>query len=198
MLLYALIIFVGGCLIALGNGFGFHEDLGWTFAVVFSGIVIEIIIDGITAAVCRGLPAAWVPYDGKTFQVSFREKSFYEKLHIRKWKDRIPEIGHFTGFRKNKIADPKSEAYLQRFLLEIRYGQVGHFVSCISGFAVMFFNFLPFVRWTVALPIALVNFGLNVLPIFVLRYNGYKLDLLYKSIQKRRAGRAAENGKFNS
>jgi len=75
---------------------------------------------------------------------------------------------------------------LERFLLEIRYGQVGHFVSCISGFLVMLFNLLPFVSWTMTLPIALVNLFLNVLPIFVLRYNGYKLNVLLKSLRKRK------------
>jgi glycosyl-4,4'-diaponeurosporenoate acyltransferase len=187
MILYLCIIILGGCVISVANALGFGADMGRTFAIVFVGIVIEILIDGITAAVCRGLPQKCVPYHGKVFQVGLREKNFYEKLHIRKWKDSIPEIGHFTGFRKNKVADPKSEKYLERFLLEIRYGQVGHFVSCISGFLVMLFNCLPFVAWTMTLPIALVNLFLNVLPIFVLRYNGYKLNVLLKSLQKRKA-----------
>ena len=187
MILYLFIIVFGGCVISVANALGFDADVGGTFAIVFVGIVAEIVIDGITAAVCRGLPQKCVPYNGKVFQVSLREKNFYEKLHIRKWKDAIPEIGHFTGFRKNKVADPKSEAYLERFLLEIRYGQVGHFVSCFSGFLVMLFGILPFMRWTVTLPIALVNLFLNVLPILVLRYNGYKLNILLRSLQKRKA-----------
>jgi len=110
MILYLLIIVLGGSVIAVANALGFEADMGWTFAIVFAGIVAEIIIDGITAAVCRGLPQRCVPDRGKVFQVGLREKKFYEKLHIRKWKDAIPEIGHFTGFRKNKVAEPISEA----------------------------------------------------------------------------------------
>ena len=37
----------------------------------------------------------------------------YNKLKVKKWKDKIPEIGHFTGFRKNKISDPKNPEYIK-------------------------------------------------------------------------------------
>ena len=185
MIIYLAIIIVGGCVIALANALGFNQDMPLTFGIVFAAIAVEILIDGITAAVCRVLPKRCVPADCKLFLVTLKEKTFYEKLHIRKWKDKIPEIGHFTGFRKNKIDNPKSPAYLERFLLEIRYGQVGHLVSCLSGFLVMLLGIFPWIGWTVTLPIALVNVFLNVLPICVLRYNGYKLNVFYKATQKR-------------
>ena len=184
MALYLFIITLGGCLIAAIHAVCFGA-WGLCFAVTFSGIVLEILIDGITAAGCRLLPKKCVPYEAKIFAVGAKEKRFYERLKIRKWKDRIPEIGHLTGFRKNKIADPNSLEYVERFLLEIRYGQVVHFVSLFSGFLLCFALFFPVVRLSVVLPICIVNFFLNLLPIFTLRYNGYKLNVLYQANKKR-------------
>lgn len=185
MILYLIVITVCGACIALLNAWGFGERMSVTFSITFGGILVEIILDGITAAICRGLPKKCVPYGANFFAVGKKEKAFYEKLHIRKWKDRIPEIGHFTGFRKTKVEDPKSIEYVERFLLECRYGEVGHLVSCFSGFFVCLLCLFPAVRWTVTVPIAVVNAWLNILPFAVLRYNTYKLEVLYKTNKKR-------------
>lgn len=145
-----------------------------------------VLLDALTATLCRAFPKKWVPETAKIFKVSAREKRFYEKLKIRKWKDKVPEIGHFTGFRKNKIADPKNPAYLERFLLECRYGEVVHFASCPVGFLILLpLPFLPAYFWAIALPVAIVNTCLNLPSLFILRYNSYKLSILYQSLQKK-------------
>ena len=185
MILYLSIIFVCGVIVALANGLGYGDPLGWTVAINFGGILLQMIVNGATAAICRSLPEKCVPYGAKVFAVGKREKLFYEKLHIRKWKDHIPEIGHLTGFRKTKVEDPKSVEYVERFLLETRYGEVGHFSSIFTSFLLMFFCFIPAVRWTVVLPICVIGALLNVPSLLVLRYNSYKLEVLYKANKKR-------------
>ncbi len=186
MILYLTIILFANLGIAAGvslaTGDGFFLVLGLSALAT----VIEIAISGLTAAICRFLPAKCANHQLKIYRVSAKEKGFYEKLKIRKWKDRIPEIGHFTGFRKNKIADPKSEEYLERFLLEIAYGELGHFFSLFTGFFVLLF-FPIYAHWLpIAISVAIVGFALNALPIAVLRYNSYKLKILLKSLQKKR------------
>ena len=186
MILYVLIISVCIFLFA-GLGSLVYE---WNYFSAFSwtsgSVVAVILIDGIVASVCRLSPAKWYNHQSKIYTVSRKEKNFYEKLKIRKWKDRIPEIGHFTGFRKNKLDDPTSLEYVERFLLESCYGEAGHFISCFLGFLIMIpFSFLPRGWWLISMLVAIVNVLLNVPSIFVLRYNSYKLEVLYRRNLKR-------------
>ena len=191
MILYLSIIFAAVLLIftivALSLTENFFVILGWTALAT----VVVMLVDGFTAAVCRLLPARCVDPDKKIFQVSAKEKKFYEKLKIRKWKDRVPEIGHLTGFRKNKIADPKSVEYLDRFLLEACYGELGHVTSLFTSFLILFlFPISPF--WLpVSIPVAVVSLLMNLPSLFILRYNSYKLRILRSSTLKKQ--RQAQN-----
>ncbi len=177
--------------VALIAGESFFAVLGFTaFAVV-----IVICLDGLTATVCRLLPAKCANAEKKFFIVSAGEKKFYEKLNIRKWKDKIPEIGQFTGFRKNKIADPKSVEYLDRFLLEICYGEIGHITSVFTSFFLLAFFFITPLWWAIALPVATVSALMNLPSLFILRYNSYKLRILRESNLKKQRREAEKRMK---
>jgi len=167
--------------VTLFSSEAFLSVLAWTALAT----LIVILVDGLTATVCRLLPKSFVNPEKFVFQVSAKEKKFYEKLKIRKWKDKIPEIGHFTGFRKNKIADPKRVEYLDRFLLEACYGEAGHFVSCITSYAILFLFPLYELWFAVAIPVATVSMLLNLPSLFILRYNSYKLRVLRNSNLKK-------------
>ena len=184
-MLYAIVITVAAFCIAatvsLACNVGFFYALGLTAF----GVVLSVLVDGSVAAVCRLLPKPCADFQKKIYAVSAKEKKFYERLKIRKWKDKIPEIGHFTGFRKNKIAQPKSAEYLHRFLSEICYGELGHFFSLFFAYSILLLYPISEVWLVVALPVATVNALLNLLPIFVLRYNFYKLKILYESLRKK-------------
>ena len=146
-----------------------------------------VVIDALVATAARMLPAKCANHEKKIFTVSAKEKKFYEKLKIRKWKDYIPEIGHFTGFRKNKIVDPKSVEYLDRFLLEICYGELGHFYSLFTGFAILGLFFVTPFWLAISVPVAVVNIFFNLPSLFILRYNSYKLVILRKSNLRKQA-----------
>ena len=186
MILYLTVILSGMFLIAaavaLGFQIGYWETLGFTALAI--GLIM--ILDAVVATVARLLPKKYADHTKKQFIVSVKEKKVYEKLKIRMWKDLIPEIGHFTGFRKNKIDDPKSVEYLDRFLLECCYGEIGHFWSAVLGFLILFFFPLTHTWVALSIPVAVVNGILNLLPICVLRYNSYKLEILRKSNLKRK------------
>ena len=148
------------------------------------------------ATVCRLLPEKFANHESKVYTVSAKEKNFYEKLKIRRWKDKVPEIGHFTGFRKNKIADPKSVEYLDRFLLEACYGELGHFWILFFGFSILLLGFIPAfpsmgLWFAISVPVAIINIFLNLPSLFILRYNSYKLEVLRKSnIKKQQRAKA--------
>lgn len=194
MILYLLIIFGCSLVIAATVALWSGQNFLILFGLVAIGVVFEIAVDGLVATIARLMPAKFADHTKKVYQVSAKEKKFYEKLKIRMWKDKIPEIGHFTGFRKNKLADPQSVEYVDRFLLESCYGELGHFFSLFLGFTVLLLYPLSDVWFALAIPVAIVNFFLNLPSILVLRYNSYKLVVLKKSLlKKQQRAKKAEN-----
>lgn len=191
MILYLTIIgictLIISAIVAIATPSNFFYVLGMSAIAV----VAVIILDAIVATVSRLLPKKCAQHDKKIFTVSAKEKKFYEKLKIRKWKDKVPEIGQFTGFRKNKIVDPKSVEYLDRFLLEACYGEIGHFFSVFLGFLILLLFPISKLWFAVAIPVACVNAVLNLPSLFILRYNSYKLEILRKSNLKKQ-GRSTE------
>ena len=194
MILYLLIIFGCSLVIAATVALWSGQNFLILFGLVAIGVVFEIAVDGLVATIARLMPTKCADHTKKVYQVSAKEKKFYEKLKIRIWKDKIPEIGHFTGFRKNKLADPQSVEYVDRFLLESCYGELGHFFSLFLGFTVLLLYPLSDVWFALAIPVAIVNFFLNLPSILVLRYNSYKLVVLKKSLlKKQQRAKKAEN-----
>ena len=184
-MLYVIIVAVCGLLISaivtLASGLNFFYVL--LFTVI--AIAAVVVVDALVATVSRLLPASFAQHDAKVFTVPADEKKFYEKLKIRKWIDKVPEIGQFTGFRKNKIVDPKSVEYLERFLLEICYGEIGHFYSCFFGFLILLLFPISEIWFAIAIPVAVINALMNLPSLFILRYNSYKLEILRKNLIKR-------------
>ena len=167
----------------LVTGFPFISCFGYSWFA----IVLVILVDALTATVCRLLPKRCANFEKKRFSVSKKEKKFYEKLKIRKWKDFVPEIGQFTGFRKNKLENPQSIEYVERFLMEACYGEIGHFFSFFTGFLiVLLFPVFPG-WWYFSVPVAVINLLMNIPSFFILRYNFYKLQVLHARLLKKQA-----------
>lgn len=139
------------------------------------GAVAAFAIDGTSAFVIRRLtPARWYESGRRIFKVSKREKNLYNKINIKAWKDRIPELGGFTGLHKDRLESTCDAEYLRRFILESNYGVIIHVANALLGAAVAF---LPFCRSPMVwVPIFAVNFILSILPVAVLRYTVYYLE----------------------
>lgn len=169
----------------------FHTPLGEGFSLALLsrslldaalGVAAVIAIDGIVAFIVRRLPAKWFAPEGRLYAVSRRERAILHALGIDAWKRFVPELGCFTGFHKDKIADPTSVDYLERFLLESNYGSVGHIFGAFCGFFILLLPCCqPLSR---GLPIALVNFILSMLPTAILRYNTPSLRRLLKRARR--------------
>ena len=186
-LLYLIIIGICSVIInliaTLITGFSFIFSFGCTWIAS----LVVVLVDALTATICRLLPKSCADFTKKRFAVSKKEKKFYEKLKIRKWKDFVPEIGQFTGFRKNKLENPQSVEYLERFLTEICYGEIGHFASFFTGFLILLLFPMFSSWWYYALPVAVINLVMNLPSFFILRYNSYKLQILRESLIKKQA-----------
>ena len=151
---------------------------GITLLWVSLGTVSVIAIDGFWAFVIRRLPEKWFAPEAKMFSVPKWERNIYRKTKINVWKKHVPEWGCFTGFHKDELKDASDDKYIGRFLLESNYGVLGHVAGAIFGFLIML---LPFLHpLTVALPIAIINLVLSMLPTMILRFNTPPLRRLYR------------------
>lgn len=194
MILYGSIIFVCVCLLTGVNAVFAAPRFGVSFWFILGAVLINVVaviaVDGLFAFLIRRLLEKWFGHERRFFQVSAKEKKFYEKLKIRKWKDKVPELGQFTNFHKNKVAEPRNNVYLERYMLEAAYGEVIHLAGCFLGFVIIFFY--PLKYWLCfGFPVAVINLIMNILPYFILRYNFYKMKVLYRS-NERKQRRAAE------
>lgn len=166
----------------------------WFFVLaVLASTVYQVAVDGLFAFICERIPAKWVK-DKKFFEVSKREQRFYEKLGIKKWKDKVLELGSLGGFSKSKIDDPNNPEYAEKFLIESYKGEVDHIIGMIMGFTVIFIFPLKF-AWMVGVPVAIVNVFLNLLSTMILRYNTPKLKILHKRALRNKEKELSEKTK---
>ena len=140
--------------------------------------VAVIAIDGLFAAAIRRLPARWFRYDRRIFAVGRREAALYRACRVAALDVIVPDLGCFTNFPKKHLLSPGDPAYTGRYLLESAYGIVIHAVNVLDGFLILLL--LPDYTWSVALPVALVNALLCLLPMLLLRSNFPRLVRLHR------------------
>lgn len=187
MVLYLTIIIIANIIVsALNIAFGTaYFGYEWWFVVIMCVVstAFQFAADGLFAFIINKMPNKWFAVDNKHFEVSKRCQQFYQKLGIRKWKDKVWELGGLGGFRKNKINDPNNPEYIEQFIIESNKGIVTHRVGYFVGFLCVFIFPLKYAL-VIGLPIALVNLFLNILPTMVLRYNLPKLHAVLKRLKK--------------
>ena len=183
MLLYTLIISIATVIIILANFFVAGSldlnNLLWLSIDTVTGVIAVIAWDGLMAFIIRrALPMSWFFPGKKIFQVSKKEKKFYQSIKIKLWKDKIPELGGFTSFHKNELSSSNDVEYLKRFIIESNYGVIIHIENALLGFLIFL---IPMCSTpSIWIPIFAVNFVLSMLPVFVLRYVTHTLNRLYE------------------
>lgn len=155
------------------------SDFAFIYVFEMAGLTLLIVvaIDAIIAAIVHAVPEKRINPFAKCFQTGKKERRFYEKLGVRKWKDIIPESGKYLcHFSKTNVEQPNNNQYVLKFLRETCYAEVMHLISIFLGFIPL--AFMP-LKLTVVLPIAMVNAFLQLLPVIVQRYNRVRLIALY-------------------
>ncbi len=112
----------------------------------------------------------------KFFKVQEKEISFYEKIKIKKWKDKVPEMGSTGGFPKRNILSLSIE-YLAKFLRETCIAENLHVLSIVFSFTALFFISTKGLIY--AVPVLIVNMILHILPCFIQRYVRFKMIKIY-------------------
>ena len=145
---------------------------------------MQFLLDGAIAIIINKMPAGWFGVDNPLYHVTVRERNFYTRLRVRRWKDKVWELGGLGGFSKRELLSTSDPIYLEKFIIECNKGVLTHRLSYPVGFFVMLMmSGAPVL--TIALPIAVVNLFLNILPTIVLRHNTPMLKLLLKRINNR-------------
>ena len=157
----------------------------YIIAAVVWCTALQFALDGIIALVINKMPDKWFGAENPLYRVSEAEKKLYKKLKVRLWKDKIWELGGLGGFSKKNLREPGSPEYIEKFIIECNKGVLTHRLSYPIGFLAMLT--LPNAcAFTIALPVAVVNLFLNVLPTLALRYNTPMLQSLLKRLNQKR------------
>ena len=184
MKLYLSVIGISMTIISIINIL--FDIASWYYVIisVFFCTALAFCLDGGIAILINKLPNSWFSAKNRHFEVSKWEMELYKRLRVRLWKDKVWELGGLGGFSKKSMASTNDPEYIKKFIVECNRGVATHRLSYPVGFVAML-TLKGTCVFTVALPVALVNLYLNILPTLVLRYNTPKLKTLYERLLKK-------------
>lgn len=162
------------------------ETASWYYvmiAVVWC-TALQFALDGLIAIAINKMPDRWFGVDNPLYYVTKHEKTLYKKLKVRLWKDNVWELGGLGGFSKKELKDPNNPEYIEKFIIECNKGVLTHRLAYPIGFLAMFTLPNPCAT-TIALPVAIVNLFLSVLPTIVLRYNTPMLKSILERMKRK-------------
>ena len=184
MKLYLTVIGIAMLIISAFN-IAFHTA-PWYYCIiaVILCTALQFALDGLIAIIINKLPDRFFGADNPRYCVSEQEKALHKKLKVRLWKDRVWDLGSLGGFSKKNLADPNSPEYIEKFIIESNKGVLTHRLSYPIGFLPMVLcpNVCAF---SIALPVAVVNLFLNILPTLSLRYSTPKLQLVLQRMRRK-------------
>jgi glycosyl-4,4'-diaponeurosporenoate acyltransferase len=105
-------------------------------ANVFVDVVAWGAIHAGTGYAVHRLPVRWLRRDGVLFRSRRIEEGgrLYERLGIRRWKDRLPEAGAlFAGGMSKRTLPAVADGGLERFAVETRRAELGHWMAMAAG-----------------------------------------------------------------
>ena len=168
----------------------------FTWHTLLNYLLTLLIIPGVTfllAFLFGLLPNSFYNPFKKMFKVYKWEAKFNEIIGVRKFKERIPEVGKaLTGFDKSKVDNPNDPEYLYMFLTENTKGSFLHAISIIWGFISiipLYFIFRDYFVLSMAIPGICINTFYHYLPLVTLRYLRPRLIKLYNISLKKKERR---------
>ena len=184
MKLYLIIIGIAMAIIAALNIVFGVASWYYVIAAVIWCTALQFALDGSIAILIRLTPDKYYSVDNPHFDVSDKSQRLYGKLQVRRWKDKVWELGGLGGFSKKRLYQPNNPEYIEKFIIECNRGVVTHRLIYPVGFlAMMTVNGLCAI--TIAFPVAIVNLILNILPTIVLRYNTPSLKRLLSHMKRK-------------
>ena len=145
-------------------------------------LLYVLLLLGLLDIILRIFPKSLFDYKRKFYNTGKKELRFYEKIGIRKWKNKVPELGATGGFSKKNIQSLNAD-YIKKFIYETCFGEILHLLAGILGFTCLFLYPADCIYFI--LPILITNLILNLLPCFIQRYNRHKLIVVYNYLKRK-------------
>lgn len=192
LLVIIIAIIISSFLGVYAGGALFNFTTGEAMRIVTNCFLLIIALNAISCIIIELLPKKIFNPFGKLGKSFKWERKFYEKIGIRKWKDKIPEVGKYFRFSKSVLIDKSDNEYILAFIRETICGEIIHFVGFLLGFIIIFVNIKSW--FLIALPMIIANTIINIMPVMIQRYNRPKLLLLYQRNLKQKG---TQNNKEN-
>ena len=184
MKLYLTIIGIAMLVVSVANIIFGTASWYYVIIAVIWCTALQFALDGSIALIINKMPNKWFGVENRAYNVSKKETKLYKKLKVRLWKDKVWELGGLGGFSKKELKEPDDPKYIETFIIECNKGVLTHRLAYPIGFLAMLT--LPNIcALTIALPIAIVNLFLNILPTLVLRYNTPMLKSILKRLERK-------------
>ena len=159
--------------LALGN-----EPMLYAIFAPLSVLLYVLVILGILAVGMRLIiPKRVWNYKNRFFKVNKNQANRLVKIGIKKWKDKVPDLGWTAGFSKSTMKSTEVN-YLEKFLQETCFAEGLHLTAGILGLTALFV--FPARDIFITLPIVLVNLILHILPCLIQRYTRFRLTHVYE------------------
>ena len=152
-------------------------DPSYALCIISLGTMFLIVVDIVTAWLSQLVPKKWINPNFVGFRVFKFERYLYEALGIKKWKEKVPELGGlFRKFSKGHLQEYSSD-YIKHFIIETIYGEMAHTWAILTGLFV--FAIFPDFPLNFALPLFLINAFMHTPPAMIQRYTRPKLLKIY-------------------
>ena len=115
----------------------------------------------------------------KFFSVSENEIKFYRKIHLHKWKDKLPQFNR--GFNKRNLPNKVTEEYLELFIDVTCQAEIVHYIIIPIGYFSIIFSLLTQnpENWIYVFILIATFIGLcNLIFSMIQRYNRFRLKKL--------------------
>lgn len=185
----------GAIYVALVLGINLAFNFSWGTVGNFFLVAAIVCFPAIVVALLVHLiPKTFYNPKNKIFAARKGEDKLFEKLNVKKWKDKIPEAGKTGGFARNHLYDPRNPDYIKKYIIEGCLAEALHSLSIIWGIAALFLVPKQLVL-PMGVPLALFNFFVHIFPILIQRYMRPRLmktlERLTKAQQEKQAAEQA-------
>lgn len=173
--------------ITTANSIIYHVATGNMSLVysIFAPMMVNayvLILFGLLTLVMRiFIPKDFWFKDLNLFNVSKREIKLYDKMQIKSWKEKVPEMGKTGGFPKDSIRSLDKE-YIHKFISETCFAEWLHVLSAFLGITALYV--FPVEQHFFVIPIVITNLLLHLPLAIIQRYNRYRLNIIYKRKNK--------------
>ncbi len=173
--------------IAILLGVNLAIDFSWQTILNFLLVAVIVCLPALIVMIlCRLAPKKVYNPNNKLFSVRKKENKFYEKIKIRRWKDKVPEAGKLGGFKKDKLESPKDPEYLRKFLVESCIAEAIHTLSICWGIVSLLL--VPrSLLLCFGVPLCVFNLLIHIMPVMIQRYIRPKLLRALELLQRLQA-----------